>query len=113
MYLILFLNKKTTRKCSVILLLILLPFAFYSQTKYESVYAREFKQVKKTPYNVKLISFSEVKPEKNWKNYQGGPINTEDSLFFYNNNQLCFSFPTNSNTHRNSFLIFYFSQKSA
>ncbi len=80
---------------------------------FSSAYAKEFKQLKKTPYTNKLIKLSELKPEKNWKGYQGGPINTEDSLFYFNNNQLCFAFPTNSDKIRNQYLAFYFSQKSA
>lgn len=88
-------------------------FSYGQSKKYESTYGKEFKQLKKTSYNSKLISLSNVKPEKKWDNYQGGPINTTDSLYYFSNDQLCFSFPTNSDKIRNEYLVFYFSQKSA
>jgi membrane-bound lytic murein transglycosylase D len=81
--------------------------------KYNSIYAKEFKGVKRNPYNLKLISLSDVKPSNNWNNYKGSSIQTVDSLFHFNDDQLCFSFPTNSSVHRNSYLIFYYSQKTA
>jgi peptidoglycan lytic transglycosylase D len=108
-------RKKNYLKWCFSLLFSLFTIVSFSQNKnsYKSIYAREYKNVKKNSYNLKLIKLSEIKPDKNWNNYQGGPINTNDSLFNFNTDQLCFSFPTNSNTHRNSYLIFYFSQKTA
>ena len=87
--------------------------SFAQKNNYTSVYAKEFKQQKKISYNTKLFSLSESVPDKKWSNYKGGAINTEDSLYYFNENLLCFSFPTNSNKIRNEYLAFYFSQKSA
>ena len=106
-------------KWLLILLFICIFSALYGQSinsnelNYNAVYAKEFKQLKKNSYNNKLFSLSEIVPKKNWKNYKGGPINTTDSLFHFNNNLLSFSFPTNSDKHKNKYLIYYFSQKSA
>lgn len=114
MYLTPFLNKKPVTKLSITVFFIFCFFLSFGQIKkYESVYAREFKQVKKISYINNLIALSEVKPEKKWKNYQGSSINTDDSLFYFNKDQLCFSFPANSDKIRNEYLAFYFSQKSA
>ncbi|MBL4593358.1 MAG: LysM peptidoglycan-binding domain-containing protein [Flavobacteriales bacterium] len=88
-------------------------FSQSDKENYTSIYAQEFKQIKKITYNTKLFSLSDIKLEKKWNNYQGGAINTADSLFYFNNDQLCSSFPTNSDKIRNEYLAFYFSQKSA
>jgi membrane-bound lytic murein transglycosylase D len=83
------------------------------KVNYTSIYANEFKKTKKSKYNVHLISLSKTFPKKNWDKYQGGPIYTIDSLFYFNNDLLCFSFPTNSSKLKNDYLIYYFSLKEA
>ncbi len=118
MYLSDFINKKPALKRSLAFLFVLFIIPVFSQqtkkeVNYKSVYAKEYKQVKKEPYNVKLLSLSETTPEKKWNNYHGEAINTTDSLYHFNNELLCFSFPTNSNKINNDYLIYYFSLKEA
>jgi len=96
-----------------LLLFVVISTSVSGQKKYESIYAHEFKQVNRNSYNKKLISLSQNKPDIKWDNYKGGSINTEDSLFFFRGDQLCFSFPTNSNKIRNEYLAYYFSLKTA
>lgn len=84
-----------------------------SQTnKYESVYAKSYKNVGKDVYSKKLITLSLNNPDKNWK-YQGGELRTIDSLFHFNNDMFCHDFPTNTSKLTNDYLIYYFSQKQA
>ena len=80
---------------------------------YNTIYAKEFKNIKKNPFNTQLIKRSTIKPKKNWNNYKGGPINTSDSLFFFNGKYLVDEFPANSDKIHNEYLAFYFSQKTA
>jgi len=101
------------------IVLVLLLFAIQSKGQQKNthgnniaIYKYEFKNLTYNPYNQHLISLSKTKPKKNWNNYHGGAINTTDSLFFFNNNQLCFSFPTNTDKISNKYLIYYFSLKS-
>jgi membrane-bound lytic murein transglycosylase D len=79
----------------------------------KSIYTKEYEQVKTNSYLKHLASKSETKLNYNWNNYQGGEIHTTDSLFMFNNELLCHSFPTNSDIIRNDQLIIYFSQKTA
>ena len=102
-----------SNKSFILLLLLVSSAPLLAQDKYESVYAREFKQIKKNTHNNRLLKYSETKPEKKWNSYKGGAINTEDSLFYFNGDLLCFSFPTNSSKIRNEYLAFYFSLKTA
>lgn len=88
-------------------------YVFGQSKKYESVYANAYKNVEKNTYTSRLLSSSITIPEKNWNNYQGGAIHTTDSLFLFNNDLLCHSFPTNTSKISNDYLIFYFSQKNA
>ena len=113
MYLIPFSHSKIPRKFGAVLLILLFPISSFSQKNYNSIYAQEFKQVKKTAYSKKLISLSKITPEKKWSDYKGGPINTSDSLFFFNGRYFVYAFPTNADKIRNEYLAFYFSQKSA
>lgn len=86
----------------------------YTQTKkYESVYATSFKNVGLDPCTSTLIKHSETKPDKNWNNYKGREIHTDDSLFFFGDEELSKSFPTNSSKITNDYLIYYYSQKTA
>jgi len=109
-------NKIDTLKWCFIFLFISCFISSYSQSHnkiYISTYAKEFKQVKKTPYNVNLISLSDIKPDKKWNSYKGNPINTTDSLFYFGDQFLATSFPSNADKIRNEYLAFYFSQKTA
>jgi membrane-bound lytic murein transglycosylase D len=113
-----FLIKSVILKSSIYLLAFFLPYCLFAQTKkeklaYETTYSKEFEGVKTNDYNKFIFSLSETIPDKNWNNYQGGPINTSDSLFFFGDDLLINSFPTNSNKIKNEYLIFYFSQKTA
>jgi len=88
------------------------PFLFSQKTK-PSVYKTEFQNVGKNQLTKQLISLSKEKINSKWDNYQGGAIHTEDSLFYFNSELLKLAFPTNTVTFRNSYLIYYFSQKTA
>jgi len=103
---------------SIFIILISLSFSLFCQTEkyslsHESIYSKEFEEVKNNDYNKILLSQSSTKIDKHWNNYKGGPINTSDSLFYFNNDFLIKSFPTNSSKIKNDYLIFYFSQKTA
>ena len=113
MYLGLFFNKTIYTGLGLSLTCTILSHTSFGQNKYESVYAKEYQQIKKNSYNSMLINTSVDKPKKKWSNYKGGPINTTDSLFYFNENSLSVSFPTNSNLIKNEYLAFYFAQKSA
>lgn len=80
---------------------------------YNSIYAKEFNQFRSLAYNLDLIALAKNKPNKDWNKYQGGPINTTKSNFFFNNDLLSKAFPSNSDKIRNKYLAFYFSQKTA
>ena len=106
-------SKKNNLKYILTTTLIVVFSTFYAQKKQTSVYKKEFEQFRKLAYNTNLISRSDIKPNKHWNNYNGGPINTTDSLFTFNEDFLSASFPTNSNKIKNEYLAFYFSQKTA
>lgn len=114
----LFSNQQTIQKWSILLCLTLLNYSLYSQSEkaelpYETVYSKEFEEVKTNTYNKTLLSLADKKPSKNWDDYNGGPIQTTNNLFHFNNQLLSKSFPTNTNITKNDYLIFYFSQKTA
>lgn len=83
------------------------------QKTHNSVYQTEFKTVGKNEYTKQLISHSKEKINLKWNNYQGKAIHTDDSLFHFNSDLLGTAFPTNTAIHRNNFLLYYFSQKTA
>ncbi|MGB0881932.1 MAG: LysM peptidoglycan-binding domain-containing protein [Vicingaceae bacterium] len=91
-------------------LIIAIPTLVFSHDK--SIYKTEFKNVGKNSYTKQLISLSSEKIDLKWNNYKGGAINTTDSLFNFGNDKLNIAFPTNSATHTNTYLIYYFSLKS-
>lgn len=118
MHFVIFLNKIPLLKFCFTLLFALLFVVAYGQknkkkVNYETVYAIEFKQVKESSYNVKLISLSKTVPEKKWKNHHGEPMSVLDSICQFDNGFLCSSFPTNSNSLKNEYLIYYFSLKES
>ncbi len=118
MYLMPFLNKKTITKWSLFALLFSNCLDLFSQNEktklgYETTYSKEFEEVKNNNYNKTLFSYSKIKPDRNWDNYNGGAINTSDSLFHFNKGTLANAFPLNANKIKNDYLIFYFSQKTA
>ncbi len=117
MYLVLILNNTKPLKPLLVTILIGLFCISKAQSnrnkKYIPVYKKEFKQFRKLEYTINLIGLSNIKPDKNWNNYKGGPINTTDSLFSFNGDYLSNAFPTNSDKIRNEYLAFYFSQKTA
>ena len=97
---------------TIVLFFFVTPFLL-GQNPHNTVYKSEFKDVGKNEFTKQLISLSKVQVDTKWDNYQGGRITTEDSLFNFNSNLLCFAFPTNSSTFRNTYLLYYFSQKTA
>ena len=113
MYLVGITHNKIQLKPLITIILVVCFGISNAQKKHQSIYKSEFKQFRSLQYNLNLISNSEVKPDKKWNNYNGGPINTTDSLFFFNDSLLSQAFPTNSDKIRNEYLAFYFSQKTA
>lgn len=114
----LFSNQQTIQKWSIFLCFTLFSYSLYSQSEkaelpYETVYSKEFTEVKTNTYIKTLLALSDKKPSKNWDDYKGGPIYTTDSLFCFNKQSLNKAFPTNTNITKNDYLIFYFSQKTA
>lgn len=105
---------KALLKQSIIIALFLLlaPFLLGQHT-HTSIYKKEFKSVAKNPHSKKIIFLSPKKIDRKWNNYKGGAINTVDYLFFFDNKPLSTSFPSNSSTYENNYLIYYFSQKTA
>jgi membrane-bound lytic murein transglycosylase D len=83
------------------------------QKAQNSVYQTEFKTVGKDEYTKQLISLSKEKINQKWNNYQGKAIHTDDSLFHFNSDLLGTAFPTNTAIHKNNYLLYYFSQKTA
>lgn len=101
------------RHClTVVLFFCITPFLF-SQKTHTSVYTTEFKNVGKNHFTKQLIALSKETINTKWNKYQGGAIHTEDSLFHFNSNLLSLAFPTNTATYKNSYLLYYFSQKTA
>jgi len=97
---------------TLVLFFCITPFLFGQKT-ITSAYKTEFKNVGKNQFTQQLISLSNEKINTKWNNYQGGAIHTEDSLFHFNSEILSLVFPTNTGTFKNSYLIYYFSQKTA
>lgn len=85
----------------------------FGQKTTPSVYQTAYKNVGKNSYTKQLISLSSEKIDKKWNNYKGGAITTEDSLFSFDNSLLANAFPTNTAVHKNKYLLYYFSQKTA
>ena len=109
-------NKTIELRLYFTLLFALLFVVTYGQknkkkANYETVYAIEFKQIKESSYNIKLISLSEIIPEKKWKNHHDKPMSVLDSICQFDNGFLYSYFPTNSNILKNEYLIYYFSLK--
>lgn len=93
--------------CSIFILL-----SIYSFCQSEnSIYQKEFKNVRSNSFNNQLIKLSDTKPPKKW-DYQGKPIHTDDSLFVFGSQFLANQLPTHSKETHNAYLIIYFSQKS-
>ncbi len=113
MYLVQILSKRIKLQLLFALTLVICFNFSFAQKQHISTYKKEFKQFRKLEYNINLIALSEVKPDKKWNNYNGGPINTTDSLFSFSDSLLAKYFPTNSDKIRNEYLAFYFSQKTA
>ncbi len=88
-------------------------FLFAQKKIYNTSYAKAYKNVGKDSYTSTLIKHSDVKPDKKWNNYQGRDLHTDDSLFFFGDDLLSKSFPTNTSKITNDYLIYYFSQKTA
>lgn len=88
-------------------------YGYGQSKKYDSEYALSFKNVGTDSYTSTLIKHSETKPDKNWNNYKGREIHTDDSLFFFGDDKLSKSFPTNCSKINNKYLIYYYSQKSS
>ena len=109
----LFSNQQTIKKWVIFLCLTLFSYSLYSQSgkaelPCETVYSKEFEDVKTNSYNKFLLSISDKKPSKNWDDYNGGNIKTTDSLFYFEKQSLSLSFPSNTNITKNDYLIFYF-----
>jgi len=105
-------NTLLKQSLAIILFLSFTPLLLGQKTQI-STYKKEFKKVGKNEATKKLLSKSQIKINTKWDNYTGSTINTTDSLFFFDNKFLSTSFPSNSSTHKNSYLIYYFSQKTA
>ena len=101
------------RHCLTVVLFFCSTHFLFSQKTNPSVYQTEFKNVGKNQFTKQLITLSKETINTKWNKYQGGGIHTEDSLFHFNSNLLSLAFPTNTATYKNSYLLYYFSQKTA
>ncbi|MDG1476730.1 MAG: transglycosylase SLT domain-containing protein, partial [Vicingaceae bacterium] len=104
-------NKSSLRLCLTTVSILIFAPVLFGQSP--STYKTEFKNVGKNDFTKKIISLSTEKINPKWNNYQGGPITTKDSLFYFNAELLSSAFPTNTAVHKNNFLLYYFSQKTA